>query len=524
MASQEALFGRSLLCRSILKFSHSTLPRQAPSSGWSHIQAPDIYALVEQLDHGCIQLRVVQGTHDLECLPLTAIIRETRDLHRRQPNQVTENLPIFGLTKGTALAIRYFCQDDQVRRIQLRFADDASCDDIVKLLTSHGLMFSIPLTKQSTQSQARPTTVDSYIGRQHSVQSARFDRHTSSIIVPTVQETFRPTSVSPERQPSINRGDLSDMHMFTSSPGPKEYETRNIQRQPTFAPIRMSAESEHRPSTAPIEWPSDITRKWPPRRELPFPKPSSSPARTKMLPPLPKPSYASEAAKSELTAKGENVSRSSPEKPPLAHPGITRLATPRGPTRFEPPASRMYNFRQQDDDMAVDSDTAMHDESRFASPSDKTAVDSRASSSTLAPQLNADVGSDSDQRYHSSVSAVHPIGSGVTNKLSSSPERTYHSGLEYTPASSPSEKYSQRLAQKHSREQADMQDVEMTTIESAAQRDAQAELKYHAELPREKRMETINQFILASIENDEFLKLCVDVEACWQRKVLDKRI
>jgi len=76
----------------------------------------------------------------------------------------------------------------------------------------------------------------------------------------------------------------------------------------------------------------------------------------------------------------------------------------------------------------------------------------------------------------------------------------------------------------HSREHADMQDVEMTTIESAAQRDAQAELRRYAELPEEKRMETINQFILASIENDDFLKLCVDVEACWQRKVLDKRI
>ncbi|KAI5241876.1 hypothetical protein E4T43_05196 [Aureobasidium subglaciale] len=524
MAGQEALFGRSLLCRSILKFSHSTLPRQAPPSGWSHIQAPDIYALVEQLEHDCIQLRVVQGTHDLECLPLTAIIRETRDLHRRQPNQVTENLPIFGLTKGTALAIRYFCQDDQVRRIQLRFADDASCDDTVQLLTSHGLMFSIPPTKQSTQSQARPTTVDSYKGRQSSVQSARFDRHTSSITVPTVQETFRPTSVSPERRPSINRGDLSDMHMFTSSPGPKEYETRNIQRQPTFSPIRTGAESEHRPSTAPIEWPSDMTRKWPPRRELPFPKPSSSPARTKMLPPLPKPSYASEAAKSELTVKEENISRSSPEKPPLAHPGITRLATPRGPTRFEPPASRMYNFRQQNDDLAIDSDTTMHDDSRFAPPHDNTAVDSHASSSSLAHQSNMDVDSISNQRHHSSVSPGHPIGYGVIDKLSSSPERSPYSGLEYTPVSSPSERHSQRLAQMHSREHADMQDVEMTTIESAAQRDAQAELRRYAELPEEKRMETINQFILASIENDDFLKLCVDVEACWQRKVLDKRI
>ncbi|KAI5199621.1 hypothetical protein E4T39_06136 [Aureobasidium subglaciale] len=525
MASQEALFGRSLLCRSILKFSHSTLPRQAPPSGWNHIQAPDIYALIEQLDHDCIQLRVVQGTHDLECLPLTAIIRETRDLYKRQPNQMTESLPIFGLTKGTALAIRYFCQDNQVRRIQLRFTDDASCDDAVQLLTSHGLMFSIPPTKQSTHSQARATTVNSYTGRQPSVQSARFDRNTSSIIVPTVQETFRPTSVSPERQPSVNRGDLSDMHMFTSSPGPKEYETRNIQRQPTFTPIRTSAESEFRPSTAPIEWPSDMTRKqWPPRREFPFPKPSSSPAKTEMLPPLPKPSYASEAGKPDRMVKEESVSRSSPEKLPLAHSGTTRLATPRGPTRFEPPASRMYNFRQKDDDMAVNSDTTVHDDFRFGSPFNKTADDSRASSSTLVHQLNADVVSVSDQRYRSNASPVQSIGSGAIDKLSSSPERSPHSSIGCMPDSSPSERRSQALAQKHVHEEADMQGIEMTTTGSASQRDAQAELRCFAGLPKEERMEAINQFILASIDNDDFLMLCVDVEACWQRKVLDRRV
>jgi hypothetical protein len=66
MASQDGLFGRSLLCHSIFKFSHSTLPRLATPSGWNHIQAPDLFALVEQLDHNNgIQLRIVHGTNDL---------------------------------------------------------------------------------------------------------------------------------------------------------------------------------------------------------------------------------------------------------------------------------------------------------------------------------------------------------------------------------------------------------------------------------------------------------------------------
>ena len=65
MTSQDGLFGRSLLCQPILKFSHSTLPRTASPSGWNHIQASDLFALIEQLDHNDIQLRIVHGTNDL---------------------------------------------------------------------------------------------------------------------------------------------------------------------------------------------------------------------------------------------------------------------------------------------------------------------------------------------------------------------------------------------------------------------------------------------------------------------------
>jgi hypothetical protein len=297
------------------------------------------------------------------------------------------------------------------------------------------------------------------------------------------------------------------MHMFTSPSGSEPFESQGIQRQPTFAPIRTSEEPAERPSTAPIEWPSDMTRKMlPPRRELPFPKPNSSPAKTKMLPPLPKPSYASEAAKPEKTVQEESQNRASPEK--RIQPGITRLTTPRGPTRFEPPASRLYNLQPSDDSMALDNETPLY---------------SDMSSSTVRLETNQDTVASSDQLYRSSASPVHFASSSPNHTLPSSPERSFYSGLDQMSSSSPSERRSERLAQKHNHQEPEMQDIEMTTA-SSPQQSAQDALRQYADQPDETRSEAITQFILASIEDDAFLKLCVDVEACWQRQVLERRI
>jgi hypothetical protein len=295
--------------------------------------------------------------------------------------------------------------------------------------------------------------------------------------------------------------------MLTSSPGPKTFETRGIQRQPTFAPIRTSVEPAERPSTAPIEWPSDMTRKMlPPRRELPFPKPSSSPEKTKMLPPLPKPSYASEAPKPDESMQEGSPSRASPEK--KIHPGITRLTTPRGPTRFEPPASHMYNFQLSDDSMTMDNVTPRYND---------------MSSKNMNPGTNQDVVASSDHLYRSSASPVHFSNSSPNNKLPSSPERSLYSIPDYMTSSSPSGRRSERLAQKHNHQDPELQDVEMTTADSP-QQSAQDALRQYADQPDETRSEALKQFILASLEDDAFVKLCVDVEACWQRQVLDRRI
>jgi hypothetical protein len=309
-----------------------------------------------------------------------------------------------------------------------------------------------------------------------------------------------------QRQSRVNQDELSGMHMLTSSPGPKTFETRGIQRQPTFAPIRTSVEPTERPSTAPIEWPLDMTRMLPPRRELPFPKPSSSPAKTKMLPPLPKPSYASEAAKPNESMQEGSPSRASPEK--KIHPGITRLSTPRGPTRFEPPASHMYNFQLSDGAMTLDNETPRYNGN---------------SSSTFLPDTDHDVIASSDHLYRSSARPVHFPDSSPNNKMPSSPERSSYSSLDHMTSSSPSERRSERLAQKHNHQSPELQDVEMTTADSP-QQSAQDALRQYAEQSDEIRSEAIKQFILASLEDDAFVKLCVDVEACWQRQVLDRRV
>jgi hypothetical protein len=225
-----------------------------------------------------------------------------------------------------------------------------------------------------------------------------------------------------------------------------------------------------------------------------------------MLPPLPKPRYASEAAKPDSSMAETSQSRISLEKKTQA--GITRLTTPRGPTRFEPPASRLYNFQPSDDTMALDDESPKY--------SDGSAV-------TFGHETNRDMTASSDQIYRSSASPIHFAGSSPNNQMSSSPERSFRSSLDQMSSSSPSERRSERLAQKHNHHESEMQDVEMTTADSP-QQSAQDALRQYADQPDEIRSEAIKQFILASLEDDAFVKLCVDVEACWQRQVLDRRI
>jgi hypothetical protein len=156
-------------------------------------------------------------------------------------------------------------------------------------------------------------------------------------------------------------------------------------------------------------------------------------------------------------------------------------------------------------------------------PDNESPDHSDTSAATFGCETNRNVTTSSDQIYRSSASPVQFASSSPNHQMPSSSERCFYSSLDQTSSSSPSERRSERLAQKHNHQETEMQDVEMTTADSP-QQSAQDALRQYADQPDEVRSEAIKQFILASLEDDAFIKLCVDVEACWQRQVLDRRI
>lgn len=148
---------------------------------------------------------------------------------------------------------------------------------------------------------------------------------------------------------------------------------------------------------------------------------------------------------------------------------------------------------------------------------------SGVSPSTMGQEVNPGVIAGSDQLYRSSASPVDFTGSSPVKETPLISERSFSLSPDQTSSSSPSERRSERLAQKQLHQNTEVQDVEMTTADSP-QQTAQDALRQYADQPDETRSEALSQFLLANLENNDFLKLCVDMEACWQRQLLDRRM
>lgn len=277
--------------------------------------------------------------------------------------------------------------------------------------------------------------------------------------------------------------------MFTSSPGTHESfaQPHEAKRQPTFAPIRTS---EERPSTAPIKWPSEmVTDFLPPRRELPFPKPISNSAKSKILPPLPRPSYASEKIEPTTSAgsKGNHVFVTNEEHLSGRKP-FPRLATPRGPTRFEPPTSRTCDLSSETDTL---SDRPPTSHSVYINAN---ATGERTSEASYYPSSDLPLpGSTSGSPQRTSSPFVQDVQTtALPGSISGSPQRT----------SSPF-----------------VQHVQMAALPDPA---GAEQLKRYAEQNDETRMDALNRFIIDHIDDDNFMKLCQDVEACWRRTAMGR--
>ena len=128
------------ICLPVLKFSHATGVRSDHTIPWTHISASNLFVIVKGSDthvrDGHLELRIVQGNQILvriRPLPEQVVdsltsIQESVDIASYVENAINtrrgseqaglrpqvEQLPIFGITKESLLALRYRLEDDQV--------------------------------------------------------------------------------------------------------------------------------------------------------------------------------------------------------------------------------------------------------------------------------------------------------------------------------------------------------------------------------------------------------------------------
>jgi hypothetical protein len=125
------------ICLPFLKFSHAVGVRNDNSIPWVHVTADDLFVVVKgDVNNTHLQMRVLQRNRVLVCArrsngtsgAANMYYQEDLDIgryidsavHTRQRfrqtsvNASVEQLPIFGLTKGPLLALRYRQSDGQV--------------------------------------------------------------------------------------------------------------------------------------------------------------------------------------------------------------------------------------------------------------------------------------------------------------------------------------------------------------------------------------------------------------------------
>lgn len=288
-----------------------------------------------------------------------------------------------------------------------------------------------------------------------------------------------------------------------------------------------------RPYTAPeVSTPITLQDLLPPRRELPFGKPSAyngakethpKPASSRPLssagpldssrrsssagelPPLPSPNYTNAWP---LTGKRKRVDESSNDtgKTPVAEPNrrasqilsdpaskVPRLSTPAGPTRFAP--------------------SHQHDELYDVIPRDASPQGDESSITFHGDRPGSSQSTDVASPYQSDTllsSSPYRASPGLSSPRFSSPSPSRIPMGEHRSSTALSERDINRAPQS--------QQPSLPTSNPEAD-----ELARYSTLPPQERDDWLSNFICCQLEDENFLQLCVDVEGCWRRKFLDQR-
>ncbi|KAJ8118445.1 hypothetical protein OPT61_g586 [Boeremia exigua] len=480
---------------------------------WKH-ESNNLICVIDSYQAGgsAMQLmKVVQGTQIREQIELERLINDSHDLvnsmQRRGIEMKGEQLPISAIVRCPLLAVRWQLPNNKVRRLQMRFKSNEDFDLVYNHLHHLGLRMMSPQSQSKDRSAAakseqqtagaRPPIPQSHSDVERTGPSCPPSRLSeissrpyTAVSAPTALESRIQESAHARPNSAFASSDFLSSNPLTPPmyfPRPDSASVVSPDYSSSFLPHDGSVTTvEHhdvtgaRPETA-LLYERPDTAELPPRRELPFPRdpsptssgsdhnrPRSRPSTGFMGPP-PLPSRVS-----DLRPGSARAASSDSELPPLRQPTIIVDSTKKMTVQQRPhtpiPCSRSHSKPAPA--------TAIYEEPQSFSPvsSSPQAYPTPAATSPSARRPFSPLNSDGPNKG----SSASPNASA---SLSASRNKTHVDRM----------------------------------LGSSSFGDTKNALKAYAMQSDDSRKAALDNFILNSLDNHDFLTLVEDMEVNWAR-------
>ncbi|EMC99590.1 hypothetical protein BAUCODRAFT_144989 [Baudoinia panamericana UAMH 10762] len=578
------------LCLPVLKYSHATGVRSDNTIAWTHLQAADLFTIVKGKSRAYadedLNLRVIHGTAVLASVEISAYINAASDARRgAQQHGVTpqvDQLPIFGITKESLLALRYKLNDGIARRMQLRFESPTHCRQVVDAFIRRGMDFQ----------QQRPTTARSGPGdhADRPLTMSSSSPFVASGRPTTSQSNFRPPTALdilprlPTSRPEIDRQPHHDLELppppllvRDEAAAPRKVAadrptTAMFYRSTTTSSqqlIDRAAEISRKPSNLNHERPSfrshaptlDATPQFATVELTPGPMIDTSPSLTTTSH-MPQ-SYSSSISEPIPTARSSDLAVPSP---PNTRPSTSSTSLPPENYDHEIPPRRELPFKVPEGRPSgrLQSLSRPHSSAMTLPPLPKPKLTKEESAALARPYSSSSVKQMHDYRP-STTSPLKRPAAAVEEKsvrpqimlrpAAKSPEAPIPAPQEARPfqVSRMDDLLASRkpLTERSANAQIGRTDSladaphevvgspQASPVKSAAtvlshvehaanqpsllqtdDRESAGSLEEYATLSMQDRQAVLEDFMMANLENPAFTKLCEDVENCWRRIAL----
>ncbi|GAB7338142.1 hypothetical protein MBLNU457_4496t1 [Dothideomycetes sp. NU457] len=426
-----------------------------------------------------IRFRIVLGTEDLESINVEELAERSIYLSRSH-GTLTEELPIWAIWKDVNIAFQFQPSEGQTRRVQMKFSHKSEVEDIVKLLRDLGVQIKEKPTRpptsgtdqQSLSTSHAASVADGFFGTKAASVQPTTSSHTSNIGLSnrlSMPVGYYAQQASPVHEEVFPRPQSSLM----APPSRSSASASGFGSDSVFRPIVNTSSTidyeQQRPATSGPVISPNLANLLPPTRVLPFDRPGSA----RNLQPLPTPTPVSEIQ------TASNQEEASPPKQTKKRKGTERtdssfyrskIASPKGALRLEPTPHAPYALRSRDRNGSPSSETA-----RVVTPLPPQAATPARSEYTLTTDVAR--GSGQHSAHLSNVPRTVDVNYDLLNQ---------RGGFLNDPLTAPTA-------------------------------DSRAQLANYAVLPPAERLAILDNYFCERMEDEAFVGLCEDVEACWRR-------